>query len=83
MVGSSQFDCGSWTGWNFFDERAFPHMPENVVRLLEVRLVPVRPNYWKWQVCHGDTAVVTEYATSRETAQIDADNALFVELGKI
>jgi hypothetical protein len=57
-------------------------MAKNAVRLLEVRVISIRPDYWEWQVCHGQTALVTGYATSRETAQVDGDNALFIELGK-
>jgi hypothetical protein len=54
----------------------------NVVRLLEVKVTSIRPDYWEWQVCDSDRALVVGYATSRETAQIDGDNALFVALGK-
>lgn len=58
------------------------HMAQNAIRLLEVRVISIRPDYWEWQVCHGEKAVATGYATSRETAQIDGDNALFIALGK-
>jgi hypothetical protein len=58
------------------------HMAENVVRLLEVKVTAIRPDYWEWKVCERDRALVVGYATSRETAQIDGDNALFIELGK-
>ena len=59
-------------------------MAPNVVRLLEVRVIPVRPDYWEWQVCDRERALATGYATSRETAQIDGDSALFIviALGK-
>jgi hypothetical protein len=54
----------------------------NFPRLLEVRVTCIRPDYWEWQVCDSDRALVVGYATSRETAQIDGDNALFMVLGK-
>jgi hypothetical protein len=57
-------------------------MAKNAVRLLEVKVISLRPDYWEWQVCDSDTALVVGYATSRETAQFDGDNALFIELGK-
>ena len=50
------------------------------VRLLEVRLIALKPDQWEWQVCEGDTAIMVGYATSRETAQIDGDSALFLLL---
>jgi hypothetical protein len=49
-------------------------------RLLEVRLIALKPDQWEWQVCLGDTPIMTGYATSRETAQIDGDSALFLLL---
>jgi hypothetical protein len=49
-------------------------------RLLEVRLIALKPDQWEWQVCEGDTAIMIGYATSRETAQIDGDSALFLLL---
>jgi hypothetical protein len=55
---------------------------DNVPRLLEVKVTCIRPDYWEWQVCDSDRALVVGYATSRETAQIDGDGALFVALGK-
>ena len=52
------------------------------IRHLEVRVISIRPDYWEWKVCHGEKAVATGNANSRETAQIDGDNALFIALGK-
>jgi hypothetical protein len=46
----------------------------------EVRLIALKPDRWEWQVCDGDTPIMTGYATSRETAQIDGDSALFLLL---
>jgi hypothetical protein len=57
-------------------------MAKNVVRLLEVKVISIRPDYWEWQVCDSDRALVVGYATRRETAQIDGDSALFIALGK-
>jgi hypothetical protein len=54
----------------------------DVPRLLEVKVTCLKPDYWEWQVCDSDRALVVGYATSRETAQFDGDNALFVALGK-
>jgi hypothetical protein len=47
------------------------------IRLLEVRVVPVKPNDWEWQVCEGETPIAIGFATSRESAQIEGDTALF------
>src|SRR6202521_5873573 len=44
-------------------------------RLLEVRVAALKPEWWEWQVCESDTPIMTGHATSRETAQIDGDNA--------
>jgi hypothetical protein len=51
-------------------------------RLLEVKVAALKPEWWEWQVCESDTPIVTGHATSRETAQIDGDNALFLLLSK-
>jgi hypothetical protein len=47
------------------------------LRLLEVNLIALKPDRWEWQVCKGELPVVAGYAISRETAQIEGDNALF------
>ena len=39
-------------------------------RLLEVRVIPLKPDRWEWQVCEDDTPLVMGYETTRETAQI-------------
>jgi hypothetical protein len=49
-------------------------------RLLEVKVIPLKPEEWEWQVCEGDTPIATGYETSRETAQIQGDRALFLIL---
>jgi hypothetical protein len=49
-------------------------------RLLEVKVTALMPERWEWQVCERDTLIMSGYATSRETAQIDGDSALFLLL---
>jgi hypothetical protein len=49
-------------------------------RLLEVGVIAVKPDRWEWQVCEGDTPIIMGYETTRETAQIMGDTALFVLL---
>ena len=46
-------------------------------RLLEVALTPIAPTRWEWRVYEGDTPLMTGFETSRETAQIKGDGALF------
>jgi hypothetical protein len=46
-------------------------------RLLEVTVSPLEPTRWEWRVYEGDTPLMTGFETSRETAQIEGDNALF------
>jgi len=52
-----------------------PHL-----RLLEVTVAAQEPALWKWHVSESDVELVHGYATTRETAQIDGDNALFMML---
>jgi hypothetical protein len=47
------------------------------VRLLEVDVMAQEPTLWRWRVSESDQELVHGYATSRESAQIDGDNALF------
>jgi hypothetical protein len=47
------------------------------LRLLEVAVTPLDPTQWEWRVYEGDTPLMTGLETSRETAQIEADGALF------
>ena len=49
-------------------------------RLLEVRVIPLKPDQWEWQVCEDDTPLVMGYETTRETGQIKGDSALFLLL---
>lgn len=51
-------------------------------RLLEVNVVPLKPERWQWQVCERDTVILSGIETSRETAQIEADGALFFLLSQ-
>jgi len=47
------------------------------IRLLEVNLIALKPDRWEWRVCEGETPIVIGFENSRETAQIEGDNALF------
>ena len=68
-------DCSLENGQSEAHIRGMPKAPR--LRLLEVNLTALKPDRWEWQVCKGEMPLVTGYATSRETAQIDGDNALF------
>ena len=46
-------------------------------RLLEVKLIGLRPDRWEWQICETDALAMSGYETSRETAQITGNSALF------
>jgi hypothetical protein len=46
-------------------------------RLLEVEVIPLEPTLWEWRVYEGDTPMMVGFATSRETAQMAGDRALF------
>jgi hypothetical protein len=52
------------------------------LRLLEVRVIPIKPDWWEWQVCEDDTPIVMGYETTRKTAQIKGDSALFLLLSE-
>ena len=54
------------------------HSPS--VRLLNVDVTALQPTLWKWAISDKSTEVSHGYATSRETAQIEGDNALFALL---
>ena len=49
-------------------------------RLLEVKVTALKPERWEWQVCDSDELIMSGYETSRETAQIEGDSALFLLL---
>ena len=46
-------------------------------RLLDVTVTAQEPTLWRWHISEHAVEVTHGYATSRETAQIDADSALF------
>jgi hypothetical protein len=50
------------------------------IRLLQVEVTPLEPMLGKWHISEANLEVAYGYATSRETAQIDGDNALFAML---
>jgi hypothetical protein len=58
-------------------------MPKPNVRLLEVNVTPVEPTRWKWKISEGDVEIACGFETSRETAQIEGDSALFALLSII
>jgi hypothetical protein len=45
--------------------------------LLEVTVGAFEPTLWKWQVSDSETELRYGYETTRETAQIQGDSALF------
>ena len=47
------------------------------IRLLNVDVRAEQPTLWKWTVSEQNLEIKHGYATSRETAQIDGDSALF------
>jgi hypothetical protein len=47
------------------------------IRLLQVDLIHLEPSLWKWEISERNLEIAHGYATSRETAQIDGDSALF------
>ncbi len=47
------------------------------VRLPEVTVAAQEPSLCQWHVSESDVELVHGYATTRETAQIDGDSALF------
>jgi hypothetical protein len=47
------------------------------IRLLEVTVTAQEPTLWKWHIAEHDLEVVHGYETSRESAQIEGDTALF------
>jgi hypothetical protein len=49
-------------------------------QMLEVTVTAQEPTLWKWQISEANFEVAHGYATSRETAQIDGDTALFAML---
>ena len=47
------------------------------VRLLQVDVAAQEPTLWRWRVSESDLEIQHGYASSRESAQIDGDSALF------
>ena len=45
--------------------------------MLEVSVAAIAPTQWEWRVSEGGAVVMSGYETSRETAQIEGDSALF------
>jgi len=54
-------------------------MPEPFrARLLEVTVTAQQPTLWKWEISEHGLEVMFGFETSRETAQIQGDSALFM-----
>jgi hypothetical protein len=51
-------------------------------RLLEVTVTAQQPTLWKWNISEHGLEVMFGYETSRETAQIQGDSALFMLLSE-
>ena len=49
-------------------------------RLLDVDVTALEPTRWKWTISDGSREVSHGFAASRETAQTEGNNALFVLL---
>lgn len=47
------------------------------VRLLDVSVEAIEPTRWQWRVVDGAIEIASGTETSRETAQIKGDSALF------
>jgi len=50
------------------------------VRLLDVDVTALAPTLWKWSIFDKSFEVSHGYATSRETAQLEGNSALFALL---
>ena len=53
------------------------------VRLLDVDVTALEPTLWKWAISDKHLEVSHGYATSRETAQLEGNNALFALLSVV
>lgn len=51
-------------------------------RLLEVFVEAFEPDLWKWQVSESHAEIKYGYESTRETAQIRGDSALFALLSE-
>jgi hypothetical protein len=53
------------------------YLKRSRVRLLEVTVTAQPPTLWKWHISEHDLEIMHGHETSRETAQIKGNNALF------
>jgi hypothetical protein len=74
-LGHSDPERGLGNGQRGAHTGGMPKAPR--LRLLEVNLIPLKPDRWEWQVCEGDKPIAKGFETTRETAQIEGDSALF------
>lgn len=51
-------------------------------RLLEATVTAQQPTLWKWEISEHSLEVMCGFETSRETAQIQRDSALFMLLSE-
>ena len=51
-------------------------------RLLEVTVTAQRPTLWKWDISERGIEIMSGLETSRESAQIQGDSALFILLSE-
>ena len=74
-----QCDCGILPGWQTGESgRIFAGMATRPkIRLLEVSVTAQKPTVWRWHISEHDLEVMHGYETSRESAQIEGDTALF------
>ena len=79
--GASATECqsspghdGKWWSWRIVDSKRcwYQGRPGRSKDLLQWATL-----HWEWRVSEGDTMVMSGYETSRETAQIEGDTALF------
>jgi hypothetical protein len=60
------------------NERVALHMAQAFrARLLEVSVTAEKPSKWKWDISEEGLEIMYGYETSRESAQIQGDSALF------
>jgi len=52
------------------------------VRLFEVTVTAQQPTLWRWEISEHGLEVMFGFETSRETAQIQGDSALFMLLSE-
>ena len=76
--------CGKLGHWSPSNEPPDAHVDlmanRPSVRLLDVDVTALEPTLWKWAISDKNFEVSHGYATSRETAQFEGNDALFALL---